>query len=424
MRLRDSFSLAVRSISANRLRAGLTIFIIAFGIMALVGILTAIDAIKGTIFSSFSSMGANGFTIRNREFRLRHGGDDATRSSNKKKKVRTSNQNKVITFQEAMDFKERFEFPNTMVGLSFRAGGNMTVYKDDKKTNPNVQVVGGDENYLTLNNYDLSMGRNFNKADMESGRNVAILGSELAKTLFGDHPERAINDNIRIGNVRYKVIGLLQKKGSSSMMSSDNVAITTVTSTRRVFNRPWASYQINVNVEDVKQVEAAMGEATGVFRVIRKMVIGEENNFYAARSDSIAELLFKQLGTVTAGAAIIGFITLFGSAIGLMNIMLVSVAERTREIGVNKAMGATVPAIRQQFVFEAIIISVMGGLLGVILGMMAGNVMSLLLGSSFVVPWLWISAGIGLCALVGLISGIYPAIKASRLDPIVALRYE
>jgi putative ABC transport system permease protein len=253
---------------------------------------------------------------------------------------------------------------------------------------------------------------------------VAILGSELAKTLFGDHPERAINDNIRIGNVRYKVIGLLQKKGSSSMMSSDNVAITTVTSTRRVFNRPWASYQINVNVEDVKQVEAAMGEATGVFRVIRKMVIGEENNFYAARSDSIAELLFKQLGTVTAGAAIIGFITLFGSAIGLMNIMLVSVAERTREIGVNKAMGATVPAIRQQFVFEAIIISVMGGLLGVILGMMAGNVMSLLLGSSFVVPWLWISAGIGLCALVGLISGIYPAIKASRLDPIVALRYE
>ena len=133
MRLRDSFSLAVRSISANRLRAGLTIFIIAFGIMALVGILTAIDAIKGTIFSSFSSMGANGFTIRNREFRLRHGGDDATRSSNKKKKVRTSNQNKVITFQEAMDFKERFEFPNTMVGLSFRAGGNMTVYKDDKK---------------------------------------------------------------------------------------------------------------------------------------------------------------------------------------------------------------------------------------------------------------------------------------------------
>ncbi|MBO9150596.1 ABC transporter permease [Chitinophaga sp. GCM10012297] len=425
MRLRDTFSLALRSISANRLRAGLTISIIAFGIMALVGILTAIDSIKSSIFSSFASMGANGFSIRNREMRLHMGGPDgATRSSNnKRKKVRTSNQNKVITFQEAMAFKEKFAFPAT-VSVSFRAGGNMTVYKDDKKTNPNVQVVGGDENYLGLSNFELTIGRNFNKADIESGRNVAVLGSDVAKKLYGDHPERALNDNIRIGNVRYRVIGLLKAKGRSSMMSSDNIVITTVTSTRRVFNRPWASYQVNVNVDDVKQVEAAMGEATGVFRIIRKMNINEENNFYMSRSDSIAEMLFRQLGMVTAGAAIIGIITLFGSAIGLMNIMLVSVAERTREIGVNKAMGATSPAIRQQFVFEAIIISVMGGLLGVILGMMAGNVISLLLGTGFIVPWLWISGGIALCALVGLISGIYPAIKASRLDPIVALRYE
>lgn len=424
MRLRDTFSLALRSISANRLRAGLTIFIIAFGIMALVGILTAIDSIQSSIYNSFASMGANGFSIRNREQRIRIGGPgNATRGTTKKGKVRTSNQNKVITFQEAMAFKERYTFP-ALVSVSFRAGGNMTVYKDDKKTNPTVQVIGGDDNYLALSNYELTTGRNFNKADIESGRNVAVLGSDVAKKLFGDHPERAVNDNIRIGNVRYKVIGLLKEKGSSNMMSADNVVITTVTSTRRVFNRPWASYQVNVNVDDVSRMDAAMGEATGVFRIIRKMDINEENNFYMSRSDSIAELLFRQLGTVTVGAALIGFITLFGSAIGLMNIMLVSVAERTREIGVNKAMGATGPAIRQQFVFEAIIISVMGGLLGVFLGMMLGNLMSLLLGSAFVVPWLWISMGIALCGMVGLISGIYPAIKASKLDPIVALRYE
>lgn len=424
MRLRDTFSLAMRSISANRLRAGLTIFIIAFGIMALVGILTAIDSIQSSIYNSFASMGANGFSIRNREQRIRIGGPgNATRGTTKKRKVRTSNQNKVITFQEAMAFKERYTFP-ALVSVSFRAGGNMTVYKDDKKTNPTVQVIGGDENYLALSNYELTMGRNFNKADIESGRNVAVLGSDVAKKLFGGHPERAVNDNIRVGNVRYKVIGLLKEKGSSNMMSADNVVITTVTSTRRVFNRPWASYQVNVNVDDVSRMDAAMGEATGVFRIIRKMDINEENNFYMSRSDSIAELLFRQLGTVTVGAALIGFITLFGSAIGLMNIMLVSVAERTREIGVNKAMGATGPAIRQQFVFEAIIISVMGGLLGVFLGMMLGNLMSLLLGSAFVVPWLWISMGIALCGMVGLISGIYPAIKASKLDPIVALRYE
>jgi putative ABC transport system permease protein len=424
MKVRDIFSLALRSISANRLRAGLTIAIIAFGIMALVGILTAIDAMKGKIYDSFASMGANGFSIRNREMIIRMGGSgNATRGSSRKMRVRSSNRNKLITYREAMEFKERYAFPAT-VGVSFRAGGGMTVYKDEKKTNPTVQVVGGDENYLKLNNYDLALGRDFNTADMQSGRNVAILGNDVIKKLFPDRPEQALNAAVRVGNVRYRVIGILKSKGSSNMFSADNVVLTTVASTRRVFNRPNATYQINVNVDDISKIDAAIGEATGTFRVIRKMAVNEENNFYMSRSDSVAEMLFRNLGTVTMAAAIIGLITLFGSAIGLMNIMLVSVAERTREIGVNKALGATAPTIRQQFVFEAIIISVLGGLLGVILGMLVGNVMSLVLESSFVVPWLWIVIGITSCAVVGLISGIYPAIKASRLDPIVALRYE
>lgn len=423
MKFSDIFGLAFRSISANRLRAGLTIAIIAFGIMALVGILTAIDATKGKIYDSFASMGANGFSIRNREMILRMGNSNATRGSSRKMRVRSSNRNKLISYREAMDFKQRYTFPAS-VGVSFRAGGNMTVYKDEKKTNPTVQVVGGDENYLRLNNYDLAMGRNFNSADLESGRNVALLGSDVVKKLFPDKPEKALNGSVRVGNVRFRVIGVLKSKGSSNVFSADNVVITTVSATRRVFNRPNATYQINVNVNDISQLDAAVGEATGVFRIIRKMAANEENNFYISRSDSVAEMLFRQLGTVTAAAAIIGMITLFGSAIGLMNIMLVSVAERTREIGVNKALGATAPTIRKQFVFEAIIISVMGGALGVFLGMLVGNIMSLVLGSSFVVPWMWIAIGITSCAVVGLVSGIYPAIKASRLDPIVALRYE
>lgn len=424
MQLRDTFSLALRSISANRLRTGLTISIIAFGIMALVGILTAIDTMKSKIYDSFANMGANGFSIRNRELNIRIGGPGkATRGSSRGMKVRSSNRNAVITFDEAMKFKERYDFPAT-VSVQFRAGGGMTVYHGENKTNPTVQVIGGDENYLKLSNYDLSMGRNFNQADIESGRNVAILGNDVVKKLFGERPEDALNSNVRVGNVRYRIIGILKTKGSSNIFSADNVVVTTVTNTRRIFNRPNASYQVNVNVDDISMIDAAIGEATGTFRIIRKMATNEENNFYMSRSDSVAEMLFKSLGTITLAAALIGLITLFGSAIGLMNIMLVSVAERTREIGVNKALGATAPTIRQQFVFEAIIISVLGGVLGTFLGMMIGNLMSLLLGSSFVIPWVWITVGILSCAAVGLVSGIYPAIKASKLDPIVALRYE
>lgn len=425
MRFFDTFSLALRSILANRLRTFLTVAIIALGIMALVGILTAIDSIKSGIYSSFSNMGANGFTIRNREMIIRVGGGGGATKGNTRTKarVKTSNRNKIIKFEEAMAFKERYAFPS-LVSVSFRAGGGITVYRGDKKTNPNVNVIGGDENYLRFSAYDLQLGRDFNSVDMESGRNVAILGVDVAKKLFGDDIKDAENSSIRVGNVRYRVIGVLKSKGNSGFMSADNVVLTTVTNTRRVFVRPNASYNLGVNVNDISQMDAATGEATGTFRVIRKLALDEENNFYISKSDSIAEVLFRSLNNVTAAAALIGFITLFGSAIGLMNIMLVSVAERTREIGVNKALGATASVIRTQFLFEAILISVMGGVLGVLLGMTIGNVMSLLLKTAFIIPWLWITLGILLCATVGLISGLYPAVKASRLDPIVALRYE
>lgn len=423
MQFRDTFSLAFRSVAGNRLRAGLTVAIIGFGIMALVGIFTAIDSMKNSIYSSFANMGANSFNIQSRALKIRIGGGGGATKGDKKSKVKTSNSNIPITYKEAMDFKEQYTFP-AVVSVSTNATGNATVYKDDKKTNPNVRVMGGDENYLRLSNYTLREGRNLNPLDVESGRNVALLGMDVAKKLFGDNLRNVVNSSIRVGNVRYRVVGVLQPKGNSGFMSADNVVITTVNNTRRVFDRPNMNYNLGVSVKDITKMDAAIGEATGLFRIIRHLTLKEEENFYINKSDSVAEMLFNLLGVVVFAAILIGAITLFGSAIGLTNIMLVSVAERTREIGVIKAMGATRKAIRQQFVYEAIIISLLGGLLGVILGMLVGNIVSLLLKTDFIIPWLWITTGIVICAAVGLISGIYPAIKASRLDPIVALRYE
>ncbi len=423
MQSRDIFSLAYRSVSANRLRAGLTIAIIAFGIMALVGILTAIDSMKGSIYSSFANMGANSFSIQSRALRIRMGGGEGATKGNKNVKVKTSNSNIPITYAEARDFKERYTFPAS-VSLSTVATTSATVYRGEKKTNPNVRMIGGDENYLESSSYGLKEGRNLNDLDVQSGRNVVIIGEDVAKKLFGNNRKNIINSSIRVGNVRYRIVGLLAVKGSGGFMSADNVVITTVNNTRRIFNRPNMSYNIGVSVKDVTRMDAAVGEATGLLRIIRHLHLNEDDNFYISKSDSIAEMLFSSLSKVTFAAGAIGVITLLGSAIGLMNIMLVSVAERTSEIGVNKALGATRFTIRRQFVYEAIIISTLGGTLGVFLGMLVGNIVSVLLNTSSIVPWLWIFLGIITCAAVGLVSGIYPAIKASRLDPIVALRYE
>lgn len=399
------------SIKSNLLRSVLTILIIAIGIMALVGILTAIDSIKSTISKEFTSMGANTFTITSRGMHVHVG----------KNRYRTKN-HAYISFYQAERFKEEFVFP-AKISISARASGIATLKYESEKTNPNISVRGIDENYLLTAGYELVNGRNFTKYDIEHNRSFVIIGDEIARNLFAPEID-PIDKVITIGSGKFRIIAVLMAKGSTMGMSGDKICFLPVSTVRQYYSRPNMSFTINIMPQDPKLLDTAIGEAEGFFRIVRNLNAIDETDFNITKSDNLVNILIENLKYVSLAATIIGLITLFGAAIGLMNIMLVSVTERTKEIGIRKALGANSKIIKQQFLFEAIIIGQLGGLLGVILGILAGNLISIVTGGQFVVPWIWILTGVLLCLLVSLLSGLIPAIKASKLDPIVALHYE
>lgn len=412
MNLKENVFEGLRSIKSNLLRTVLTALIISLGITSLVGILTAIDGIQSSVDNSFSGLGANSFDIRNRAaMQIR-------REGQKEKKF------KYIDYRQAYRYKVLFT-DKGKVSLKTNVSFNAIAKYSSKKTNPNSRLMAIDDNFLDIKGYKISVGRAFSNNEYKNAINVCILGVDVVNQLF--EKENPISKEIIVSGLKMKVIGILNKKGNLMGGGDDRIIVVPLETGRKMAVGRQLNFDITTSSLKNSNFDDFMEEARGTMRKVRKDPIGDNDSFSLDRSDSIAKSFESITSTLRIGGFVIGFITLLGAAIALMNIMMVSVSERTREIGIRKSLGATPSRILQQFLIEAIVICIIGGIGGIIMAIPIGNLIAQGISSgnaSFIIPWLWMTIGIIICILVGLFSGIYPAYRASEMDPVDALRYE
>lgn len=411
MNLRQNISEGINSIKANILRTVLTGLIIAIGITSLVGMLTAVDGIRSEIDASLSNLGANSFDVNSRF------------SGRRNQNGRRERSYEPVSYNEAERFKEMYDYPSTTT-IFTRASGIAEIKYENKKTNPNISITGGDENYFAIKGVNIESGRNFSSLEIQYGNYVCILGTEVVKALFEEN-EDPLNKTVKFYGNSYRVIGVLEEKGGfGGDTEEDRNIVIPLLNAKRLDRRGSMRFNITTMIENPEDIDYAMGEATGLMRQIRGDKIGDPDSFEVVRSDSVTEALDNMTNGLRMGGFGIGAVTLLGAAIGLMNIMMVTVTERTREIGIRKALGATPKKILTQFLVESIVICQMGGIAGAILGIIVGNFMAQFLGGAFVIPWVWITVGLVICVVVGIVSGYIPAKRASVMDPIESLRFE
>jgi putative ABC transport system permease protein len=408
---KENVLIALGSIKTQLLRTILTVLIIAIGITALVCILTVVAALENTISSNFVSMGSNTFNIEQYDISERIGRRNEHKIDNP-----------IISYPEATAFKQKYNYPLTNTSLSFTATSNAEVRFESKKTDPEITVVGVDDYFLPNSGLETTKGRNFTNFDISNNTYSCILGSDFEKGLFKD--VNPIDKILSIRGAKFKVIGVLKEKGSTFGNSQDLRVLIPIQVARSLFTAPDINYTISVMVDKKELLNQATDEAYTMMRRVRKLSPVKDNNFGISRSDDLINKILSITQYLGVSAWVIGIITIFGSSIALMNIMLVSVTERTREIGIRKALGAKRGTIAIQFFIETLVIGQLGGLLGIIIGILAGFGIASAMSFIFVIPWGAILAALITTFVVAVVSGSYPALKASRLDPIEALRYE
>jgi putative ABC transport system permease protein len=408
---KENIRIALGSIRTQLLRTILTVMIIAIGITALVGILTVVAALENTLSSDFASMGANTFNINQYESNSRRRGGGEREIINP-----------IISYPEAVAFKNKYNYPLTETSLSFTATSTAEVKYEALKTDPEIKVLGVDEYFLTNSGLETNSGRNFTNFDISNNTYTCVVGSDFEKGILKD--VNPIGKTISIRGAKFKVIGVLKEKGSTFGNSQDLRVFIPIQVARSLFTSPNINYTMSIMVGKKELLDQAIDNANSIMRRVRKLSPVKDNNFAIVRSDDLINRILGITKYLGFASWLIGIITILGSSIALMNIMIVSVTERTREIGVRKALGAKKTTIAFQFFIETLLIGQLGGLVGIIFGILIGYGISTAIDFVFVIPWEAIMAAFATSFMVAIVSGLYPAIKSAQLDPIEALRYE
>ncbi len=411
MRFREILLMALGSLGTNKLRSGLTMIGITIGVFSVISVMTAIGALQGSIESGLNILGSNIFQFAKYPINFNAGGKNQEKYENRHN----------ITYAQAQHYARLMEGIAQEVCLKSFDQGKQAVY-NGVKTTPSITIAGTNKSFLAANAYTIDYGRNINEEDVDYARRVIVIGKRIEKRLFPH--ETPIGKVIRLSGHTYTVIGVFAEKGTAFGISQDDIAILPITRFFEDFGSTKRTVNIATQSFSQQLYNRTFDRAVGAMRIARGLRADQPNDFEIYTNDSLKSAFVSVAGIVSVGAFVVSFIALLAAGIGIMNIMLVSVTERTKEIGVRKSIGARSRDILRQFLTEAVFISEAGGILGIILGVLGGNALALALKVDLIFPWGWAIAGLLVCSAIGIGFGFYPAYRAAALDPIEALRYE